>query len=404
MKLETYKTLPINRSPIRLLKRDYLARMDFDLVGFQSGNDVKFKALLPDGQEYEDDDSSHFRIIGSKLTYRVPRSLSESSGSLVSAFFVINNVESSRLLVHITEPNDTRSNDYVTQMDRIMNHVLSDAILINEISTNGSEIIDAKTDELIKQITDWTNTTLEKVNSTVSSSLTSIADVRALIDKEIDVDKNNFTNKMTDIQSNIDKANDTIQSLTKTLDETKSEVNKIDVSQVQNDAKSAKDAANTIQTKLGNVPTGSTVMDEIDSKLGNYEKSADLSNLLKTYVLATQLSDLMTNYAKSDDVKSWIATSANQTKEYAAESIKAIIGAAPETLDTIAELADAVTENKDGVQAINEGITKKADKTEVTALQNTVQTMITSISQEDYDALVSAGTVDPKIMYVIPDA
>jgi len=404
MKLETYKTLPINRSPIRLLKRDYLARMDFDLVGFPSGNDVKFKALLPDGQEYEDDDSSHFRILGSQLTYRVPRSLSESSGSLVSAFFVINNVESSRLLVHITEPNDTRSNDYVTQIDRIMNHVLSDAILINEISTNGSEIIDAKTDELIKQITDWTNTTLEKVNSTVSSSLTSIADVRAVIDKEIDADKNNFTSKMADVQSSIDKANDTMQSLMKTLDETKSEVNKIDVSQVQNDAKSAKDAANTIQTKLGNVPTGSTVMDEIDSKLGNYEKSADLSNLLKTYVLATQLSDLMTNYAKSDDVKSWIATSANQTKEYAAESIKAIIGAAPETLDTIAELADAVTENKDGVQAINEGITKKADKTEVTALQNTVQTMITSISQEDYDALVSAGTVDPKIMYVIPDA
>ncbi|GEO78536.1 hypothetical protein [Companilactobacillus mindensis] len=154
MKLETYKTLPINRSPIRLLKRDYLARMDFDLVGFPSGNAVKFKALLPDGQEYEDDDSSHFRIIGSQLTYRVPRSLSESSGSLVSAFFVINNVESSRLMVHITEPNDTRSNDYVTQMDRIMNHVLSDAILIDEISTNGSEIIDAKTDELIKQITD----------------------------------------------------------------------------------------------------------------------------------------------------------------------------------------------------------------------------------------------------------
>jgi len=72
-----------------------------------------------------------------------------------------------------------------------------------------------------------------------------------------------------------------------------------------------------------------------------------------------------------------------------------------------------VTENKDGVQAINDGITKKADKTEVetkadktdvTALQNTVQTMITSISQADYDALVSAGTVNPKIMYVIPDA
>jgi hypothetical protein len=110
------------------------------------------------------------------------------------------------------------------------------------------------------------------------------------------------------------------------------------------------------------------------------------------------------NYSTTAEVDSKISTGVGQAKTYAEQSIKDIIGAAPETLDTIGELADAVTKNKDGVQAINEGITKKADKTDVTALQNTVQTMITPISQADYDKLVSAGTVDPKIMYVIPDA
>ena len=110
------------------------------------------------------------------------------------------------------------------------------------------------------------------------------------------------------------------------------------------------------------------------------------------------------NYPTTAEVDSKISTGVGQAKTYAEQSIKDIIGAAPETLDTIGELADAVTENKDGVQAINDGITKKADKTEVTALQNTVQTMITPISQEDYKALEDAGTVDPKIMYVIPDA
>ncbi|GAB5055826.1 hypothetical protein COSHB9_02130 [Companilactobacillus alimentarius] len=110
------------------------------------------------------------------------------------------------------------------------------------------------------------------------------------------------------------------------------------------------------------------------------------------------------DYSTTADVDSKISTGVGQAKKYAEQSIKDIIGAAPDTLDTIAELADAVTKNKDGVQAINEGITKKADKTDVTALQNTVQAMITSISQADYDALVSAGTVDPKILYVIPDA
>ncbi|WP_334352180.1 phage head spike fiber domain-containing protein [Companilactobacillus sp. HBUAS56257] len=110
------------------------------------------------------------------------------------------------------------------------------------------------------------------------------------------------------------------------------------------------------------------------------------------------------DYSTNTEVDSKIATGVGQAKTYAEQTIKGIIGAAPATLDTIAELADAVTENKDGVQAINDGITKKADKTEVTALQNTVQTMITSISQADYDKLVSAGTVNPKILYVIPDA
>lgn len=91
------------------------------------------------------------------------------------------------------------------------------------------------------------------------------------------------------------------------------------------------------------------------------------------------------NYSTAAEVDKKISTGVGQAKTYAEQSIKDIIGAAPDTLDTIAELADAVTKNKDGVQAINDGITKKADKTDVTALQNTVQTMITSISQEDYD-------------------
>lgn len=118
----------------------------------------------------------------------------------------------------------------------------------------------------------------------------------------------------------------------------------------------------------------------------------------------TSIKNALGNYSTNAEVDSKIATGVGQAKTYAEQSIKDIIGAAPDTLDTIAELADAVTKNKDGVQAINDGITKKADKTDVTALQNTVQAMITSISQADYDKLVSAGTVNPKILYVIPDA
>ena len=170
--------------------------------------------------------------------------------------------------------------------------------------------------------------------------------------------------------------------------------------------------ANAISEKLQNVDLSKITTNEANitklqagvktntDKFASYTTTADLNSKLATYVPLTKLAD----YSTTSEVDSKVATGVGQAKTYAEQTIKGIIGTAPETLDTIAELADAVTENKDGVQAINDGITKKADKTDVSALQNTVQTMITQISQEDYDALVKAGNVNPKIMYVIPDA
>ncbi|KRK80759.1 hypothetical protein FD03_GL002190 [Companilactobacillus nodensis DSM 19682 = JCM 14932 = NBRC 107160] len=57
-----------------------------------------------------------------------------------------------------------------------------------------------------------------------------------------------------------------------------------------------------------------------------------------------------------------------------------------------------MTENKDGVQAINEGITKKADKTELAnyGLKPEI------ISQTDYEAKKTAGTLEEKF-YIVTD-
>ena len=159
--------------------------------------------------------------------------------------------------------------------------------------------------------------------------------------------------------------------------------------------------------RLDNVPTTTTItFSNMKLELGSNATDYSLNplDIATNDGVQTSIKNALGNYSTTAEVDSKVATGVGQAKTYAEQSIKDIIGAAPATLDTIAELADAVTENKDGVQAINDGITKKADKTDVTALQNTVQAMITSISQEDYKALEDAGTVDPKIMYVIPDA
>ena len=104
------------------------------------------------------------------------------------------------------------------------------------------------------------------------------------------------------------------------------------------------------------------------------------------------------NYSTNAEVDSKVATGVGQAKTYAEQTIKGIIGAAPATLDTIGELADAVTKNKDGVQAINDGITKKADKTELANYESKAEV----ISQTDYEARKTAGTLENKF-YIVTD-
>ena len=112
----------------------------------------------------------------------------------------------------------------------------------------------------------------------------------------------------------------------------------------------------------------------------------------------TSIKNALGNYPTTAEVDKKISTGVGQAKTYAEQSIKDIIGAAPATLDTIAELADAVTKNKDGVQAINDGITKKADKTELANYESKAEV----ISQTDYEAKKEAGTLEDKF-YIVTD-
>lgn len=122
---------------------------------------------------------------------------------------------------------------------------------------------------------------------------------------------------------------------------------------------------------------------------------AAITNALdKTAEVDSKLADYSTNA----EVDKKISTGVGQAKTYVEQSIKDIIGAAPATLDTIAELADAVTKNKDGVQAINEGITKKADKTELANYESKAEV----ISQTDYEAKKTAGILEDKF-YIVTD-
>ena len=74
---------------------------------------------------------------------------------------------------------------------------------------------------------------------------------------------------------------------------------------------------------------------------------------------------LTTNYIEDRRLNN-IANKADKT--YVDEKISALIGSAPETLDTISELAEAFQENDEIINVLNEAIVAKADKTYVDEL------------------------------------
>lgn len=70
--------------------------------------------------------------------------------------------------------------------------------------------------------------------------------------------------------------------------------------------------------------------------------------------LATRLSTIattMTNFVKQSDVETYVTTKLSE-----------LIGGSPETADTLLELFNFISENQDGIEALNSAIGNKVDK------------------------------------------
>lgn len=95
------------------------------------------------------------------------------------------------------------------------------------------------------------------------------------------------------------------------------------------------------------------VINEIESfGVYNYMKDNGLLNRSEVYTLYPEA---IKNYVESETVN-------KADKTYVDEKIADLVNSAPETLDTLGELADAFEENQDMVETLNQAITNKMDK------------------------------------------
>ena len=109
-----------------------------------------------------------------------------------------------------------------------------------------------------------------------------------------------------------------------------------------------------------------TVVNSISSKVATLEE--DLSNLESsmgdTYATKTEVSD---------------------AKNYTDTKISELVGSAPETMDTLYELADAISEHQDVTDAITEAIGKKASTDDLTSHTGNSTIHITSTERTNWN-------------------
>lgn len=112
-------------------------------------------------------------------------------------------------------------------------------------------------------------------------------------------------------------------------------------------------AANTTKITISVSPYTYNLLSQADFDLAT-SKNIAIALISTNYVEDKRLSEIVN---KAD-------------KSYVDEKVAALVNSAPETLDTLGELATAFQDNKEVTEALNKAMTDKADKTYVTELIN----------------------------------
>ena len=166
-------------------------------------------------------------------------------------------------------------------------------------------------------------------------------------------------------------------------------------------------AANTKTITISVSPYTYNLLSEADFELAA-SKNINIELITTNYVEDRRLSEISN---KAD-------------KTYVDEKVADLVGSAPETLDTIGELATALQENEEVVEVLNQAITVKADKTYVdelianipaesdvvivdcpdgSVISHTFDQIITAINNGKVVYASAYGTIKMSLIYVADD-
>lgn len=104
---------------------------------------------------------------------------------------------------------------------------------------------------------------------------------------------------------------------------------------------------------------------ETDPTVPAWAKQPEKPKYIYSEIEGTPLIPSIDGLASESFVNTKTSEVLNESKTYTNQKVADLVNSAPETLDTLGELAVAIEENESVVDAINQAITNKADKNEI---------------------------------------
>lgn len=249
--------------------------------------------------------------------------------------------------------------------------------ILSHINFNGDsiDIQDAIARQTVSEVSKQLS---ELTKNAVTNVTQGISDYTIRVTKDglaIDVPITGLSSKLDELQGRLtnfldseDPQLDSLSEIIAYIQSNRSSIqdlvtDKVDVDSIVDNLTST-DASKVLSAKQGN--SLKALIDAISTSISNVDNTSDSSKPVST--------------AQQDAIN---AAYANATK-YADTKIADLIDGAPETMDTLKEVAEAIQVNKDVETALNEAIGKKANQAELDTHVNNTTIHITASERANY--------------------
>lgn len=249
--------------------------------------------------------------------------------------------------------------------------------ILSHINFNGDsiDIQDAIARQTVSEVSKQLS---ELTKNAVTNVTQGISDYTIRVTKDglaIDVPITGLSSKLDELQGRLtnfldseDPQLDSLSEIIAYIQSNRSSIqdlvtDKVDVDSIVDNLTST-DASKVLSAKQGN--SLKALIDAISTSISNVDNTSDSSKPVST--------------AQQDAIN---AAYANATK-YADTKIADLIDGAPETMDTLKEVAEAIQVNKDVETALNEAIGKKANQVELDTHVNNTTIHITASERANY--------------------